>query len=118
MLETLKEIVKSYLSMQEELVSPASQADPKAMMNINKKLKSMEKSYELGKQYIAATNNLEEAKAILNNESDVDMIELAKEQMNSAEKIIQDLEPQIKVALLPKDPNDENNIFLEIRPAA
>lgn len=118
MLETLKEIVKSYLSMQEELVSPASQADPKAMMNINKKLKSMEKSYELGKQYIAATNNFEEAKAILNSESDADMIELAKEQMNSAEKIIQELEPQIKVALLPKDPNDENNIFLEIRPAA
>ena len=55
---------------------------------------------------------------MIDTEKDFEMVDMAKEQLKESEARIQDLESKIKVALLPKDPNDEKNIYLEIRPAA
>jgi peptide chain release factor 1 len=46
------------------------------------------------------------------------MLDMAKEQLKESEALIDDLDAKIKISLLPKDPNDDKNIFLEIRPAA
>jgi peptide chain release factor 1 len=54
----------------------------------------------------------------LETENDEDMIEIAKDQKKDSEANLQELEEKIKIALLPTDPNDDKNIFLEIRPAA
>jgi peptide chain release factor 1 len=61
---------------------------------------------------------LNEAKSILDEESDEEMIEMAKEQRKEAESQLYEIEEKLKIALLPQDPNDDKNIFLEIRPAA
>ena len=68
--------------------------------------------------YNKATITDEEAKEILNSESDEDMIEIAKDQKKESEEKLADVESRLKIALLPQDPNDDKNIFLEIRPAA
>lgn len=62
--------------------------------------------------------NLAEAKDILSNEKDPDMIELAKLQLEEAETKLPELEEALKVALLPRDKNDDKNIILEVRAGA
>ncbi len=63
---------------------------------------------------------LDEAKDIIDNKQDYDeeMLEMAKEQKSYAEGALEGMEEKVKIALLPKDPNDDKNIYLEIRPAA
>jgi len=78
----------------------------------------MQEKYDLSKEYLNYYGQLEEAKEILNTEKDEDMIEIAKEQKKESEDKLEELEKKIKIALLPSDPNDDKNIFLEIRPAA
>jgi peptide chain release factor 1 len=78
----------------------------------------MQERYDLAKEYMSYRQQLEEAKEILNTESDVDMLEIAKEQKKDSEEKLVEVENKLKIALLPQDPNDDKNIFLEIRPAA
>ena len=55
---------------------------------------------------------------MLASETDPDMVAMAQEELDTAKEQIETLDHDLKIALLPKDPNDEKNIFLEIRPAA
>ncbi|MBP7841802.1 PCRF domain-containing protein, partial [Patescibacteria group bacterium] len=61
---------------------------------------------------------MEESKELIAANEDAEMVEMALEEKNIAEEKIPELEKAITVELLPKDPNDDKNIFLEIRPAA
>lgn len=118
MFDKLYEIEKNYLQLREQLYDPEISTDTKKSIEIGKKLSELEEVYEIFQHYKKYTSEYNEAKSLMIQETDSDMLDLAKEQLNNAEKMIQDLEAQIKVALLPKDPNDDKNIFLEIRPAA
>ena len=100
-------------SVSHEVVS-----DPKESIKINKEISSMQERYDLAKEYTTLWNQLEEAKEILNTESDEEMLEIAKEQKKESEEKLVEVENKLKIALLPQDPNDDKNIFLEIRPAA
>ena len=99
-------------------ISPEVVADPKESIKINKEISSMQERYDLAKEYTTLWNQLEEAKEILNTESDEEMLEIAKEQKKESEEKLVECENKLKIALLPQDPNDDKNIFLEIRPAA
>lgn len=99
-------------------ISPEVVADPKESIKINKEISSMQERYDLAKEYTTLWNQLEEAKEILNTESDEEMLEIAKEQKKESEEKLAEVENKLKIALLPQDPNDDKNIFLEIRPAA
>lgn len=55
---------------------------------------------------------------MLASETDADLLEMAQEELSTAKEAIEKLDYDLKIALLPKDPNDEKNIYLEIRPAA
>jgi peptide chain release factor 1 len=99
-------------------ISPEVVADPKESIKINKEISSMQERYDLAKEYTTLWNQLEEAKEILNTESDEEMLEIAKEQKKESEEKLAEVESKLKIALLPQDPNDDKNIFLEIRPAA
>ena len=99
-------------------ISPEVVADPKESIKINKEISSMQERYDLAKEYTTLWNQLEEAKEILNTESDPEMQEIAKEQKKESEEKLAEVESKLKIALLPQDPNDDKNIFLEIRPAA
>lgn len=70
---------------------------------------------ELYREYKIVYANYEEAKTLVTNEKDGEMLELMKMEIAEAEVKIPALEEALKIALLPKDPNDEKNIILEIR---
>ena len=118
MIEKLNWIIQKYEELMAKSVSPEVVSDPKESIKINKEISSMQERYDLAKEYTTLWNQLEEAKEILNTESDEEMLEIAKEQKKESEDKLVEVENKLKIALLPQDPNDDKNIFLEIRPAA
>ena len=118
MIEKLNWIIEKYEELMAKSISPEVVADPKESIKINKEISNMQERYDLAKEYTTLWNQLEEAKEILNTESDEEMLEIAKEQKKESEEKLAEVEGKLKIALLPQDPNDDKNIFLEIRPAA
>ena len=94
------------------LSDPAVTADIANMTALSKEQRSIEPIKEAASEYLKILNQIEENKALL---SDVDLGELAKEELKNLETQKSQLEEKIKILLLPKDPNDDKNIFLEIR---
>jgi peptide chain release factor 1 len=78
----------------------------------------LEKTYNLACAYKKALETQQNAQEMLNTETDFDLLEMAKEELDTAKEEIEKLDYDLKIALLPKDPNDDKNIYLEIRPAA
>lgn len=118
MLDKLQNIEKKYLQLQEQSMDPDIMADMQKYIALNRELSNLKELYDLSIAYKKHTNQVKEAKEILNNEKDPDILEMAEEELKDWEQQIEDLEHRIKIALLPKDPNDDKNIYLEIRPAA
>ena len=81
--------------------------------NTNKEL--VLKLDELYKEYKLLFANYEELKTLVTDEKDPEMLEMMKSEIAIADKRIPELEEAIKIALLPKDPNDDKNIILEVR---
>lgn len=118
MIEKLQSIIDKYKELTELSVSPDVVSDQKECIRISREISGMQEQYDLAVSYLSYNSQLEEAKEILNDESDTDMIDMAKEQKKEAEAELSLLDEKLKIALLPQDPNDDKNIFLEIRPAA
>lgn len=116
--EKLQSIINKYEELREASISPEVIWNQKESIRINKEIASMQERYDLAKEYMNYWNQLEEAKEVINTESDPDMIEMAKDQKRESEEKLWEVEWKLKIALLPQDPNDDKNIFLEIRPAA
>ena len=118
MLDKLLQIEASYNAIQQQLMDSDIVSDQQKLIELHKKAQSMEEVYELFQEYKKHAAQKKEAEELLNSETDADTLEMAKEQLSDANNAIAQLEEKLKVALLPKDPNDDKNIFLEIRPAA
>ena len=114
----LDNLITEYVSLESELADPTIYADLKRLKSVNQKKKSLEKTVMLYKDYKRIYANYEEAKTLVTNEKDPDMLEMMKSEIADAEKAIPELEEALKFALLPTDPNDEKNIILEIRAGA
>jgi peptide chain release factor 1 len=110
--DKLKPFVDKYNEINKELSSPEITKDIKKMTKLSREARSLEEIVNKAKEYEEALNNLEEAKLMLEDE---EMAELAKEEIKEIEAKLPKLEDEIKLLLLPKDPNDDKNIFLEIR---
>lgn len=118
MLEKLSSIEKKYLELRDQSMDPEIISDTKRSIQINKEISSMQNIYDLYQDYKKAHQQKKEAQEMIDTEQDPEMIDMAKEQLKESDILIEGLEQKIKIALLPKDPNDDKNIFLEIRPAA
>jgi len=118
MLDKLQNIIKKYEDLRESSMSGEALSNIKESIRINKELSGLQEKYDLSVEYTQSSKQLEEAKEILENESDEDLVEMAKEQRKEATEKLNILEEKLKIALLPSDPNDDKDIFLEIRPAA
>jgi len=118
MLDKLGNIEKRYLDLREQSMDATIISDNKKSIAINKELSSLQDIYDLIQEYKIANQQSKEAQEMIDTEKDSEMIDMAKEQLKESELLIDDLDKKIKIELLPKDPNDEKNIFLEIRPAA
>lgn len=111
----LDNLIAEYESLEAELADPVIYNDLKRLKATNQKKKSLEKTVVLYREYKKIYANYEEAKTLVTNEKDPEMLELMKSEIAEAEAKIPELEEGLKLALLPVDPNDEKNIFLEVR---
>ena len=110
--DKLKPFLDRYDELSRMLSDPAVTADIANMAALSKEQRNIEPIKEAASEYLKILNQIEENKALL---SDADLGELAKEELKSLESEKPQLEEKIKILLLPKDPNDDKNIFLEIR---
>lgn len=111
----LDNLVAEYENLDHELANPEVYGDPARLRDLMQKKKSLELSVNLYREYKQVYANHDEAKNILATEKDEDMMEMAKEEILSSTKRIEELEEAMKIALLPKDPNDDKNLILEVR---
>jgi len=118
MLDKLSHIEKKYLELRDQMMDPEIISDNKKSIQLSRDVSGMQEIYDLYQEYKKAHQQKQEAQEMIDNEKDFEMIDMAKEQLKESEVLIEYLDQKIKVALLPKDPNDDKNIFLEIRPAA
>ena len=118
MLEKLNTIILKYEHLREQSLQPEIFEDMEKAKKVNKELSAMEETYNLACAYKKALETQANAQDMLASETDPDMVEMAQEELDTAKEQIETLDHDLKIALLPKDPNDEKNIFLEIRPAA
>jgi peptide chain release factor 1 len=112
---SLDNLITEYESLERELADPTIYSDLKRLRMTNQKKKSLEKTVTLYQEYKRIYANYEEAKTLVTNEKDGEMLEMMKSEIAEAEEKIPNLEEALKIALLPTDPNDEKNIILEIR---
>lgn len=115
MLDKLREIAKRWEDIGEQLGNPEIAADMKKFVQLNKDYKELEPIVEAYKKYKNLTDNIKEAKQILETEKDEEMRELAKDELDSGEEEILKLEEEIKLLLVPKDPEDRKPAIVEIR---
>ena len=118
MFDRLDDIVKHYEELMLELNNPSVAEDQKRFRKLMKEQADLTPLVNTYKEYTKAKQDVEDSLALLEEESDEEMRELAKEELSDAKKKIEELEQQLKILLLPKDPNDEKNVIVEIRAGA
>ncbi len=115
MIERLETTLKRYNDIAEELSKPEVLSNVELMTTLSKEQSQISEIVDKYKVYKKVLSDLEEAKDLLN---DKEMAELAKEDINNLTEEKESLEKELEVLLLPKDPNDDKNIIVEIRGAA
>ena len=118
MFDRLEDILIHYEELMQELASPGVTDDQKRFQRLMKEQADLAPIVEAYKAYKQAKQDMEDSLSLLEEEHDEEMRELAKEELSAARKKIEELEYQLKILLLPKDPNDDKNIILEIRAGA
>lgn len=118
MFDRLDDILIHYEELMEELNNPYVVEDQAKFRRLMKEQADLAPIVEAYKAYKQAKQDVEDSLALLDEESDEEMRELAKEELSDAKKRIEELEQELKILLLPKDPNDDKNIILEIRAGA
>ena len=118
MFDRLEDILIHYEELMQELASPGVTDDQKRFQRLMKEQADLAPIVEAYKAYKQAKQDVEDSLALLDEESDEEMRELAKEELADARKRIEELEKELKILLLPKDPNDDKNIIMEIRAGA
>ena len=106
---------KRYDEIYQMISNPEIIADQKKYIELNKELKELSILVNKGKLYKEAINQKDEAEDYIKSSNDTDMIEMAKEQLEISKKSIEKLEDEIKILLIPKDPDDTKNVLVEIR---
>lgn len=115
LLDKLEAIRIRFEETAQQITDPEVIADVKRFVKLNKEYKHLEPLVEVYKNYKKLISNIEEAREILNNEKDEEMREMAKMELDENEPKIAPMEEDIKLLLLPSDPEDDKNAILEIR---
>ena len=115
MLERLQNIENRYNELTEELMKPEIVSNISETLKITKEQASLKDAYEAFQEYKKLEKNIEESKEML---KDPDLGEMAREELEDSETKLEKLKADIEILLLPKDPNDDKNVIVEIRGAA
>lgn len=118
MLDKIEQIEKRYIELGETLSDPAVINDYNKFRDLSKQRKSMEETVEVYYKWKKATDAIADAKELIKAESDPEMKEFLKADMEENENVIVQCEERMKILLLPRDPMDDKDIMLEIRGGA
>ena len=118
MFDKLEDLLIRLEEILSELQEPDVASDPNRFRKLMKEQSELTPIVEAYKEYKACKQNIEESLELLNEESDEDMRELAKEELSESKARVEELEHELKILLLPKDPNDDKNVVVEIRAGA
>jgi peptide chain release factor 1 len=114
LLEKLRNVEKKYLDLERKLADPGDGGDWQVYRELGKERSDLEPVVFKYREYLEAAADREENNALL-EEADEELRALAQEELASVEKKMADLEEELRLLLLPRDPNDDKNIFLEVR---
>ena len=115
LLEKLESLVARFEEVSTLITDPNVIADQRRYVKLTKEDKELGDLMDARKEYIQVLNGIDEAKDILANESDQEMREMAREELDDCQKRQPELEERIKLLLIPADPQDSRNAVLEIR---
>ncbi len=115
MLERLEAIEQKYNSLTEELMNPEVLTNVKKTLELTKEQASLREVYEVYQEYKNVLKGIDESKELL---KDPELGEIAREELGDLETKKEELDKQLEIMLLPKDPNDGKNVIVEIRGAA
>ena len=118
MFDKLEDLLFRYEQLMQELSEPDVASDTNRFRKLMKEQNDLTPIVEAFKNYKQEKQNIEDSLMILEEESDEEMREMAKEELNEAKAKVEELEKELKILLLPKDPNDDKNVIVEIRAGA
>ncbi len=118
MFDKLEDLLIRFEEVLSELSEPGVSDDQNRFRKLMKEQSDLAPIVEAYKEYKKCKQNIEDSLELLQEESDEEMRELAKEEMNESKARLEELEEQLKILLLPKDPNDDKNVIVEIRAGA
>ncbi|WP_061811529.1 peptide chain release factor 1 [Rossellomorea vietnamensis] len=118
MFDRLQAVEDRYDKLNELLSDPEIVNDPKKLRDYSKEQSDIQATVEAYREYKELTGQYKDAKAMLDDKLDADMREMVKEEVSELEEQIEALEARLKILLIPKDPNDDKNVIMEVRGAA
>lgn len=118
MLDRLQALADRYEKLSELLCDPDVSSDPKRLRDLSKEQSDLQGAYDAYTEYKLVSEQLDDAKEMLGEKLDDEMREMVKMEVDELSERKEKLEEQVRVLLLPKDPNDDKNVIVEIRGAA
>ncbi len=118
MFDKLEDLLIRFEEIMSELNEPSVTGNQERFRRLMKEQSDLTPIVEAYKEYKKCGQDVADSLAMLEEESDEDMREMLKEELSLAKKRIEELEEELKILLLPKDPNDEKNVIVEIRAGA
>ncbi len=118
MFDKLEDLVVRFNEILEELNDPTVVNDQEKFRKLMKEQNDLSDIVEKYKEYKQTKENIEDSLTILEEESDEELKELAKEELSESKERLVQIEEELKILLLPKDPNDDKNVIVEIRGGA
>ena len=118
MFDKLEDLLIRFEEIMSELSEPDVANNPDRFRKLMKEQSDLTPIVEAYREYKQCKQNIEDSLAMLAEETDEEMKELAKEELNDSKARVEELESTLKVLLLPKDPNDDKNVIVEIRAGA
>jgi peptide chain release factor 1 len=115
MIEKLDAIEREYEMLKEKLSDPNTFSDRERYVELGRAISELEPVVEKYREYKRVLEGIEEARMIIEEGSDPELLELAKQELDNLEERKEKVEEELKLALIPPDPNDERNVIMEIR---
>ena len=118
MFENIEHIKENYKDLEKKMIDPEVLADISRLTKITREYNSLKPIVEKYDQIKDAESTIEENKELINEADDQDMIDMLKEEIKENEKLLDQYNEEMKILLIPKDPNDSRDVIVEIRPGA
>lgn len=118
MFDKLEDLLRKYEEIMNALSEPSVADNQERFRSLMKEQSSLTPIVEAYKEYKKCSQDIEDSLAMLESESDDEMREMLKEELSASKKRVEELEHALKILLLPKDPNDDKNVIVEIRAGA